>query len=98
LEEVQFDVNINSFTDSNKVISLLDGITFRAVGFTEPLAIKAERAKLDFPTRVDWDRFFASSSARSTAEKEPGERPDTVYIGGLPFEWFKVVFAVNPRA
>jgi hypothetical protein len=68
---------------------LLNGITFRAVGFTEPLSVKADRAKLDFPTRIDWDQFFSANSDQMD-EKEPGERPDTVYISGLPFDWFQV--------
>lgn len=73
-------------------MSLLDGTTFRAIGFTEPLSIKAAEAKLDFPTRVDWDQFFAAAdpTGKHMDEREPGERPDTIYIGGLPFEWFKV--------
>ena len=72
-----------------QAISLLNGITFRAIGFTEPLSVKAECAKPDFPTRIDWDQFFASN--KNLDEKEPGERPDTVYISGLPFDWFKVI-------
>ena len=73
-----------------QVITHLDNITFRAIGFTEPLAVKADRAKLDFPTRIDWDQFFSSNSQFDP--KEPGERPDTVYISGLPFDWFQVNF------
>lgn len=67
---------------------MLNGFSFRAVGFTEPLTVTCSPGTLDFPTRIDWDTFFASSSRYN--EKKFGERPDTVYIGGLPFEWFKV--------
>lgn len=88
LEEVQFVATVNTDADAESVISQLNGITFRAIGFTEPLAVKADRAKLDFPTRIDWDQHFAANSRLD--EKEPGERPDTVYISGLPFDWFQV--------
>lgn len=79
------------------MISLLNGTTFRAIGFTDPLSVKADEAKLDFPTRVDWDQFFFSTNKRKMDEKEPGERPDTVYIGGLPFDWFQVQKSNQPE-
>ncbi|CAK5078785.1 unnamed protein product [Meloidogyne enterolobii] len=87
LEEVVFVATVNTGINAKTAISLLNGITFRAIGFTEPLSVKAECAKPDFPTRIDWDAFFASN--KNLDEKEPGERPDTVYISGLPFDWFK---------
>nr|CAD2189441.1 unnamed protein product [Meloidogyne enterolobii] len=87
LEEVVFVATVNTSVNAKTAISLLNGITFRAIGFTEPLSVKAECAKPDFPTRIDWDAFFASN--KNLDEKEPGERPDTVYISGLPFDWFK---------
>lgn len=70
------------------MIKRLHDISFRAVGFTKPLHIKAIKGKLGYPTRVEWDKFF--HEAKDMDEKEPGERPDTVYISGLPTEWFKV--------
>lgn len=72
-----------------QVVKSLDGITFRAVGFTEALLVRVTRGEVDFPTRTDWDRFFAGH--REMDERNRGERPDTVYISGLPFEWFKVI-------
>uniref|UniRef100_A0A914GZ64 RRM domain-containing protein n=1 Tax=Globodera rostochiensis TaxID=31243 RepID=A0A914GZ64_GLORO len=90
LEEVHFIATVGSDRDIRTTISLLHGTSFRAIGFTDPLAVKAREAKLDFPTRVDWDQFFDSADGgRQMDEKEPGERPDTVYVGGLPFEWFQ---------
>lgn len=65
----------------------LDGTSFRAIGFAEPLAISVYKSKPDFPTRVDWDGFF--HDAKHMNENEPGERPDTIYMSGLPFDWFQ---------
>uniref|UniRef100_A0A915CZV0 A-kinase anchor protein 17A n=1 Tax=Ditylenchus dipsaci TaxID=166011 RepID=A0A915CZV0_9BILA len=73
LEQVQFAAIINSSADSKYVIKNLDGISFRAVGFTEPLTVSATRGDLD--SQLAWTGI--------------SERPDTIYIGGLPFEWFK---------
>lgn len=87
LEEVVFLATVNTGVNAKTAIGLLNGITFRAIGFTQSLSIKAECAKPDFPTRIDWDQFFAAN--KHLDEKEPGERPDTVYISGLPFDWFK---------
>lgn len=58
----------------------------------EPLNVTASHGTLDFPTRVDWDGFFALNSEYN--KKNTAERPDTIYIGGLPFEWFKVNFFI----
>lgn len=52
------------------------------------MTVSVSNGKLDFPTRVDWDKFFSENFAMN--ESNAGERPDTIYIGGLPFEWFKV--------
>ncbi|KAI1709424.1 A-kinase anchor protein 17A [Ditylenchus destructor] len=87
LEQVTFELVINSAADCRYIIKQLDGVSFRAVGFTEPLIVSATMGKMEFPTRVDWDTYFAENSAMD--ERNAGERPDTVYIGGLPFEWFK---------
>ncbi|KAL3092395.1 hypothetical protein niasHS_007604 [Heterodera schachtii] len=90
LEEVHFIATVGTDRDMKKVISLLNGTSFRAIGFADPLTVKADEAKLDFPTRVDWDQFFTSAAGKCPMdEREPGERPDTVYVGGLPFDWFQ---------
>jgi hypothetical protein len=72
-----------------KVIATLDNVTFRAIGFTDPLSISIHKAMPDFPTRVDWNNFFHDNRTKLD-EREPGERPDTIYMSGLPFDWFQV--------
>lgn len=79
-----------------KVTTTLDGTSFRAIGFAEPLAISVYKSKPDFPTRVDWDGFF--HDAKHMNENEPGERPDTIYMSGLPFDWFQVQKPITPNA
>lgn len=56
------------------------------IGFYESLKVKAGEAKLDFPTRHDWDSFFRD--AKNMDELKAGERPDTIYFAGLPCKWF----------
>lgn len=102
LELVQFSAEVGSHlelkevfcaseicdTERFKVIKRLDDTSFRAVGFTKPLQVKATKGKLGYPTRVEWDKFF--HEAKDMDEKEPGERPDTIYLSGLPTDWFNV--------
>lgn len=66
------------------MIRVLNNVSFRAIGFCEPLTVTVSDGKLDFPTQTDWNNFFSSD------ESNPNKSPDTIYIGGLPFEWFKV--------
>lgn len=87
LEEVQFAAIVNNSLECRKVIKLLNNVSFRAIGFCEPLTVTVTNGKFDFPTRTDWNKFFSENTSDET---KPGERPDTIYIGGLPFDWFKV--------
>lgn len=61
-----------------QIIKQLDGVSFRAVGFTEPLIVSATMGKMEFPTRVDWDTYFAENPAMD--ERNAGERPVSYYL------------------
>lgn len=47
-------------------------------GFSDLLKIRATEAKVQFPSRHDWDSFFRD--AKHMNEMKPGERPDTVHF------------------
>jgi arginine/serine-rich splicing factor 17 len=67
-------------------ISQLDGKTIKLSGFTETLKVRAAEAKVDFPSRHDWDSYFRD--AKHMDETRFGERPDTIHIRDLPCRWF----------
>lgn len=86
IELLTFDAEVDSKTTLTKFLIKLDGKTVKLSGFGEPLRVRAARKKIPFPKRHDWNTFFKESPA--TNENNPGERPDTVYIGHLPTKWF----------
>uniref|UniRef100_A0A914CYU2 RRM domain-containing protein n=1 Tax=Acrobeloides nanus TaxID=290746 RepID=A0A914CYU2_9BILA len=87
LEEVEFISSLKNDQDLKRAVELLHDCQFRALGFTEQLKLSVEEGTSDFPTRAEWDKFFRE--AEDMDERVPGERPDTVYIGGLPHDWFQ---------
>ena len=40
--------------------------------------VRAAEAKINFPSRHDWDSYFRD--AKNMNEMRPGERPDTIHI------------------
>lgn len=68
-------------------MKILDGFSMKVSGFAEPLKVKTKEAKLDFPSRHDWDIWFLKNQIN---ENKPGERPDTVYLAKIPVKWFSV--------
>ncbi|PFX14604.1 A-kinase anchor protein 17A [Stylophora pistillata] len=67
-----------------KFISKLEGKSIKLSGFAEPLKVRAAELKVKFPSVNDWNSFFRE--AGNLDERNPGERPDTIVIKGLP--WF----------
>ena len=86
LELLTFDAEVDSKTTLTKFLIKLDGKVIKLSAFAEPLRVRAARKKIPFPKRHDWNTFFKESTA--TNENNPGERPDTIYIGHLPTKWF----------
>lgn len=69
-----------------KFISKLEGKFIKLSGFAEPLKVRAAELKVKFPSVNDWNSFFRE--AGNLDERNPGERPDTIVIKGLPCKWF----------
>ena len=86
VELLTFDAEVDSKTTLSKFLIKLDGKTIKLSNFGEPLRVRAARKKIPFPKRHDWNTYF--KEAETTNESNPGERPDTVYIGHLPTKWF----------
>ena len=86
VELLTFDAEVDSKTTLSKFLIKLDGKTIKLSNFGEPLRVRAARKKIPFPKRHDWNTYF--KEAETTNENNPGERPDTVYIGHLPTKWF----------
>lgn len=67
-------------------IMRLDSKTIKLAGFPEILKVKSAEAKVNFPTRHDWDSYFRD--AKHMNEMKSGERPDTIHLKDLPCRWF----------
>ena len=86
LEFIRFEGEADTKSLVSKFISKLDGKIMKLSGFADPLKVRATESKMKFPSAHDWNSFFRES--QDLDERNPGERPDTVYIKGLPCKWF----------
>lgn len=86
LEFIRFEGEVENRSALKTVIFRLDNSTLKLTGFPDNLRVRAAEAKVVFPTRHDWDSYFRD--AKHMDEMKPGERPDTVYVQGLPCKWF----------
>ena len=68
------------------LVAKLDGKFIKLSGFPDSLKVRSAEAKLNFPTRHDWDSYFRD--AKHMNEMKPGERPDTIQFRDLPTKWF----------
>ncbi|KAL4230589.1 anchor protein 17A [Mactra antiquata] len=68
------------------IMHRLEGKSIKLSGFPEQLKVKAGEAKIQFPSRHDWDSYFRD--AKNMNEMKPGERPDTIHIRDIPTRWF----------
>ncbi|KAK5976525.1 A-kinase anchoring protein 17A [Trichostrongylus colubriformis] len=68
-----------------QAIKILETLTVKVSGFSDPVRVRAAEAKSDFPSRHDWDLFFMKNKL---SENKPGERPDTIYLAKVPIKWF----------
>ena len=86
LEFLRFEAEVEAKSLIKVLILRLDGKVIKLSGFLEPLKVRAAEAKINFPNRHDWDSFFRD--AKNMNESNPGERPDTIKLEGLPCKWF----------
>lgn len=86
LEFIRFEGETDTKSLVTKFINKLDGKFIKLSGFADPLKVRATESKMKFPTVHDWNSFFRESE--DLDERNPGERPDTIYIKGLPCKWF----------
>uniref|UniRef100_A0AC35GPA7 Uncharacterized protein n=1 Tax=Panagrolaimus sp. PS1159 TaxID=55785 RepID=A0AC35GPA7_9BILA len=84
-EHIKFTTHVVNIDIMDEIITLLDNITFRAPGFESALKVAVRVGGYPFPKPEDWKKHFRGQRLR---QDEPGERPDTVHIAGLPYEWF----------
>lgn len=86
IEFLHFEAEAESKDQLQKFIKALDGKCLKLSGISEPLKVKAGKAKTKFPKKHDWIAFFRDSGFLD--ESKHGERPDTVHVKGLPLKWF----------
>lgn len=86
MEFIRFEGETDTKSLITKFISKLEGKFIKLSGFSEPLKVRAAESKVKFPTAHDWNSFFRE--AGDLDERNPGERPDTIHIKGLPCKWF----------
>ncbi|CAM1154505.1 AKAP17A (predicted), partial [Pycnogonum litorale] len=86
LEFIRFEGEAENKSALKSMLAKLEGKAIKLSGFPECLKVKAAEAKVNFPTRHDWDSYFRD--AKNMNEMEPGERPDTIHFQCLPSKWF----------
>ncbi|KAM8975842.1 A-kinase anchor protein 17A [Pelodytes ibericus] len=86
MDFIRFEGEVDNKSLVKAFVSSLDGKSIKLSGFSDILKVRAAEYKIDFPTRHDWDSFFRD--AKDMNENLPGERPDTIYLEGLPCKWF----------
>ncbi|KAK9506666.1 hypothetical protein O3M35_008558 [Rhynocoris fuscipes] len=90
LEFIRFEADLLNPTKVQAILARLDGKHVTLPGFKEMVKIRASIAKLDCPSRHDWDSFFRD--AKHMNEMKAGERPDTLHLSDLPNKWFSTKF------
>lgn len=84
---LHFQGELASLRALRKCIQALNGKTIRLNGMTQQLRVRAGEAELKFPQKKDWDAYFQERGVPAFAEGLAGDRPDTVYIRGIPAQW-----------
>lgn len=85
-EVIRFEAEFDDRTKVEKCVSKLNQKTIKLADFKDLFKVRAAEWKSDFPNRHAWDTYFRD--AKNMDDMKPGERPDTVYISGLPIKWF----------
>lgn len=86
LEFLRFEGEVENKGMLKNVLARLEGKLIKLSGFTESLKVRAAEAKVNFPSRHDWESFFRD--AKHMNEMKSGERPDTLHLKDLPSRWF----------
>lgn len=86
VEIIRFEAELHDRSRIDKIISKLDTKTIKLKEFKDLFRLRAAEVKQDFPSRHMWDSYFRD--ANNMDDAKPGERPDTIYLSGLPIKWF----------
>lgn len=86
MEFIRFEGEAENKDLVTTIMQRLEGKAIKLSGFPEQLKVKAGEAKIQFPSRYDWDSYFRD--AKNMNEMRPGERPDTIHIRDIPTRWF----------
>ncbi|KAL7677292.1 hypothetical protein ACOME3_003528 [Neoechinorhynchus agilis] len=86
IDIMRLEGEVESRNIMRHILPKLDNASVELEGYQEPLRVRANEARIPYPTRHEWETFF--KEAKNMNEAKPGERPDTVHIEGLPVRWF----------
>lgn len=86
LDFIRLEAEAENKSILKTLIMRLDSKIIKLSGFPDSLKVRAAEAKINFPSRHDWDSYFRD--AKNMNEMKPGERPDTVHFKDLPTRWF----------
>ncbi|ESP01947.1 hypothetical protein LOTGIDRAFT_111325 [Lottia gigantea] len=86
LEFIRLEGEIENKGKIKLLIAKLDTKILKLSGFTEVLKMRAAEAKINFPSKHDWDSYFRD--AKNMNEMKAGERPDCIHLKDLPTRWF----------
>ncbi|XP_003745609.1 A-kinase anchor protein 17A [Galendromus occidentalis] len=88
LDTLKFEVELTNRKDLKRLIKQMTSVgSIKIQGWPEPARLQCCEAKIPHPVKHDWQSFFRD--AKGLDEMKPGQRPDTLYVKGLPIRWFR---------
>ncbi len=87
-EKIHFEGELDSIRAMRKTVLLIDGKSIKLSGFAELLKVRAKLREMPHPSKQEWEDYFSDRGMEVFDDEDPGERPDTVHIKGLPVQWF----------
>ena len=87
-DKITFKGELKSLRALGKVILMLNGKKMKMHGFSESLRVKAHSSDVHYPKKKDWEGYYRSRGLEVFSDGQPGQRPDTVKIQGIPVKWF----------
>lgn len=83
---IEFEVEADTKSKVKDILCKTDSKVIKLKNFKDVCKIRTTEWKQNFPNEEEWNHFFSHS--KEMDEAKPGERPDTIYIAGLPISWF----------
>lgn len=83
---IEFEAEADTKSKLKEILRKTENKVLKLKNFKDACKIRCVEWKQTFPSEDEWNHFFSHS--KEMDEAKPGERPDTIYISGLPISWF----------